>query len=197
MAVVVVCALIIALVAGSDSGSDDTATAGRTDSSTDTSAALPKLPDSGADPAIGQALPPLTGTDAGGNPFTIAADGKPQIIVFLAHWCPHCQREVPVIQDWIDGGGLPDGVELASVATAIDERRPNYPPQEWLEREGWTAPVLYDDAASSAAQAAGLSSYPFFVAIDGDGNVVARSSGELSTDRLDAIADQLEELTTN
>jgi thiol-disulfide isomerase/thioredoxin len=209
MATVVVIALVVALLAGadadSDSGSDDTRTdatdARSSESGSNAEApsvedgtAQPPLPDSGTDPGVGQKLPELTGVDATGDPMTIAADGTPKMIVFLAHWCPHCQREVPVIQQWLDDGGLPDGFELVSVATAIDERRPNYPPQEWLEREAWTAPVLYDDAASTAAQAAGLSSYPFFVAVDGQGNVVARTSGELTTSQLGGIADQLAQL---
>jgi thiol-disulfide isomerase/thioredoxin len=198
IAALVVIALVVALLAGADadSGSDDTrtdgtGTGGSEAPSVEDGTALPPLPDSGTDPAAGQKLPELTGADANGDPMTITADGQPKMIVFLAHWCPHCQREVPLVQQWVDDGGLPDGVELVSVATAIDERRPNYPPQEWFEREGWTTPVLYDDAASTAALAAGLSSYPFFVAVDGQGNVVARISGELTTSQLGAIADEL------
>jgi hypothetical protein len=110
--------------------------------------------------------------------------------VFVAHWCPHCQREVPLIQSWINDGHLPASVELDSVATAIDPRRPNYPPGAWLAREGWTPPVLYDND-NSAAAAAGLSAFPFFVAVDGKGKVVERNSGELTTGQLDAIVHQL------
>jgi hypothetical protein len=97
---------------------------------------------------------------------------------------------VPVVQQWVDDGGLPDGVDLVSVSTAIDPSRPNYPPDAWLADEGWTAPALVD-ADDSAAQAVGLSAYPFFVAVDGDGRVVFRTSGELTADQLDAIASAL------
>ena len=68
---------------------------------------------------------------------------------------------MPLIQAWVDGGGLPDGVELISVATAIDPSLPNYPPEAWLAREGWTAPVI-NDVTGSVATAYGLSAFPFW-----------------------------------
>ena len=117
---------------------------------------LPRLTDSADDPAVGMTFPTLTGVDQQGDPMTIAPDGGPTMVLFVAHWCPHCQREVPVVQDWVDGGGLPRGVDLVTVSTVIDPRRPDYPPDEWLAGEGWTAPVLVD-ADNTAAAAAGLS----------------------------------------
>jgi hypothetical protein len=47
------------------------------------------------------------------------------------------------------------------------------------------------DSDNAAAQAVGLSAYPFFVAVDGDGTVVLRTSGELTADELDGIASTL------
>ena len=51
------------------------------------------------DPAIGKTVPTLTGKSVyDGGAVTIGPDtggGKPQVIVFVAHWCPHCQAEVP------------------------------------------------------------------------------------------------------
>ena len=76
--------------------------------------------------------------------MAIAADGRPKILLFLAHWCPHCQREVPIVQGWLDAGGLPQNVDLISIATSIDPARPNYPPEAWLTREGWEPTVLVD-----------------------------------------------------
>jgi thiol-disulfide isomerase/thioredoxin len=156
---------------------------------------LPQFSDTAGDPAVGMTLPTLEGNDQSGAPMTIGADGRPTMIVFVAHWCPHCQREVPVVQQWVDDGRLPEGVDLVSVSTAIDPNRPNYPPDAWLADEGWTAPVLVD-ADNSAAQAVGLSAYPFFVVIDGNGTVVLRTTGELTTDQLDAIASILAETPT-
>jgi len=195
IAAAVLIALVVALAAGG--GGDDNATSGggNADPATTGTVAvsgnpLPQFTDTSDDPAVGMTLPTLEGNDQSGAPMTIGADGRPTMIMFVAHWCPHCQREVPVVQQWVDDGRLPDGVDLVSVSTAIDPNRPNYPPDAWLADEGWTAPVLVD-ADNSAAQAVGLSAYPFFVAIDGDGTVVLRTTGELTTDQLDAIASTL------
>jgi thiol-disulfide isomerase/thioredoxin len=125
-----------------------------------------------------------------GDSLTIAADGPPTMIMFVADWCPHCQREVPVVQQWVDAGRLPETVDLVSVSTAVDPSRPSFPPDAWLADEGWTAPVLVD-GDNAAAQAMGLSGFPFVVAIDGNGRVVLRASGELTTDQFDTIASTL------
>lgn len=147
----------------------------------------------GLDSAVGQAAPELSGTTLDGEPMTIDPDdGTPKAIVFLAHWCPHCQREVPVVTQWVEDGGLPDGVELVGVATGIDRNRPNFPPQEWLEREDWPATTLVD-GNNSAAEAYGLTTYPYWVLVDGDGNVVQRWSGETTPAQLDERIDALAE----
>ena len=61
------------------------------------------------------------------------------------------------------------------------------PPSDWLADERWPIPVLADDAQSSAANAAGLNAFPFYVATDGAGKVVARSSGELTIPQIEAM----------
>jgi hypothetical protein len=140
---------------------------------------LPALEDPASDPAVGMAAPVVDGTDFVGTPVAIEADGRPKVVLFLSHACPHCQAEVPVVQDWLDAGGLPAGVDLVSVASRIDPSAPNYPPDAWLEREGWTAPVIVDPT-DGVMNAYGLTAFPFWVFIDADGNVRARTVGELS-----------------
>jgi cytochrome c biogenesis protein CcmG/thiol:disulfide interchange protein DsbE len=149
---------------------------------------LPELPRDGTDPAAGLPVPQVEGTDFTGKPVAITADGRPKVLLFLAHWCPHCQAEVPVIQQWVNGGGLPDGVDLVSVATGIDPNAPNYPPDAWLQREGWTSPVLVDPS-NKIAQAYGLPAYPYFVFVGSDGKVVSRAIG--APQDLDAIVGRL------
>ena len=135
-----------------------------------------------ADPAVGMAAPEVTSTDFSGAPALISNDGTPKMLVFLAHWCPHCQREVPALQAWIDQNGIPDGVDLVSIATSIDEIRPNYPPDAWLRREGWTSRVVVDNVANSISTAYGLTAFPYYVLVDGSGNVVQRISGGVPAD---------------
>jgi thiol-disulfide isomerase/thioredoxin len=108
------------------------------------------------------------------------------MVIFAAHWCPHCQREIPIVQAWVDAGGVPKDVDLISVSTAIDPTQPNYPPEAWFEREGWTLPIIVDPTNTVAA-AYGLASYPYFVILDGAGNVFGRLSGEIPVADLERI----------
>ncbi len=113
-------------------------------------------------------------------------------MVFLAHWCPHCQSEVKVLVDWAASGGQPDGLDVIGVATATTEQRDNYPPSDWLADEGWPWPVLADSPGADALFAMGGDAFPFFVLLDANGAVVARQSGEVDPRELEtAIADAL------
>lgn len=149
-----------------------------------TGTVLPPFRDASDDPAVGAAAPTVTGTTFAGDAVSIGEG--PTLLVFIAHWCPHCQREVPRLVDWF-GGGVPGGASIQAVATSISADRPNYPPSSWLTREHWTFPTLVDDADSTAAQAYGLTAFPYFVGIDANGKVVARQSGELDRDGVDAL----------
>lgn len=144
----------------------------------------------GADRAVGTLAPQVNGSSFSGQPVAIANDGVPKVLVFLAHWCPHCQKEVPVISKWIAENGLPDDVSLVSVATATASERPNYPPSEWLDREGWRPAVLADDAQGTAATAYGLTAFPYFVVLDAQGMVVHRVSGELTAKQFEDLLDK-------
>ena len=151
--------------------------------------ALPFLADpSTTDPALGLVAPTVAGADWDDNPVTIEADGRAKIVVFLAHWCPHCQAEVPVIQEWVDGGGLPDGVDLYGVTIFTDRLRSNWPPQEWLVDEGWTAPTVMDDEDSSSVFAYGVRGTPFYIVLDGDNRNLGRFSGEVGVGGLRTMA---------
>jgi thiol-disulfide isomerase/thioredoxin len=158
-----------------------------------TGAALPEfpyqLPDA-PDPAVGMPAPEVRGADFTGKQVAIANDGRPKVILFIAHWCPHCQREVPLIQAWVNAGGVPSGVDLVSVATSINPRQPNYPPDAWLAREGWTVPVIADPT-NTVAGAYGLPAFPYWVFVGPDGNVRARAVGELTVDTLKTVIDGL------
>lgn len=138
--------------------------------------------ESSNDPAVGQIAPDVIGTDFDGTPVTITADGTPRVIMFVAHWCPHCQREIPAVKALIDDGAVPEGLEIVVVSTAVREGDPNYPPQAWLENESWPGPVLRDSAEFDALFAFGAGGFPFTVYLDSAHRVVARSAGELPED---------------
>ena len=110
----------------------------------------------------------------------LPGDGTAKVIGFFAHWCSHCQRELPRIAGWLAANQLPAGVEVIAVSTAVDSSGGNYPPSAWFEEEQWPAVAVRDSAENEIGDAYGLQGFPYMVAVDADGLVVARVSGELT-----------------
>jgi thiol-disulfide isomerase/thioredoxin len=148
--------------------------------------------ESGAsDPGIGSRAPVVAGADFDGTPTEIGASGSPQLIMFLASWCPACQAELPEVVQWLEAGNLPEGVGFTTVVTGLDAGRPNWPPDVWIEREGYEAPLLVDTAEGEVAQAYGLSATPYWVALDAEGRVAYRTTGMVPPEQLTALAESL------
>ena len=145
---------------------------------------LPKFGD-GADTAIGMTAPVLEGFGFLGNEVT-TTPGTPMLLVFLAHWCPFCQKEVPVLVNWDSNGTVPANLDVIAVTTGTDEAQPNFPPSVWLANEKWPElwPVLVDNKDQTAANTFGLAGYPFMVLVGTDGKVLWRNSGEISAEAL-------------
>ena len=179
----VVLAALVAFVAGDGGGAPDPDTPYGV---VEVEGALPDYagPD---DAAVGLPMPVAQGTNLGGEALTLGPTGSPQGILFLAHWCSHCQAEVPAVQQWLDDTGGVPGTDIVSVATGIDPGRGNYSPHDWLSREGWEPPVLWDDEASSVLRAYGGTRFPFWAFVDGDGTVIFRVEGSLEPQQLENI----------
>lgn len=143
------------------------------------------------DPAFGQTAPEAAGVDFDDSSVSIEHNGTPKAVVFLAHWCGHCQNEVPAVQAWLDATGGVPGVEMVSVTTSASSGQPNWPPSEWLDREGWTTPNIRDDSDSSAFVAYGGRSFPYWVFLDGEGTTVHRQAGRMEIAQLEAIMQSL------
>lgn len=156
-------------------------------------ALAPYVGGAGPDPAIGVRPPLLVAEDANGVVHTISPDiAGPTLIVFLAHWCPACNSEVPSIIRVSEAGGFPPDLNVYAVLTGMDPGRPNFPPSRWLADAGWPFVAVADgldlDASPSpwaAADAFGLTAYPYSVLVN-DGVVVDRWTGELGDANLAA-----------
>ncbi len=182
VALIALVTVVASLASSGDSG--DTASATETapvDVSGDALTALPSdlEPLDPDDPAIGDTPPTISGSTFDGSPISIDPASGSTIVVFLAHWCPHCQAEVPRLVEWIDDGAVPAGVRVVAVATGTSSERDNYPPSAWLDETNWPGEVLVDDTDGTAALAWGLSAYPYFVGVDAEGQVVGRGTGEI------------------
>jgi thiol-disulfide isomerase/thioredoxin len=188
LAVVLVAAIVVVALVGGDDGG--TLEPGDQAFGPVTATGTP-LPDfegeTEGDPAIGEPAPKLEGETTSGDPITIDPADGPMVVAFLAHWCSHCQAEVPRIVEVADGSDEIEGVPFTAVLTSSDPKGENFPPGEWLAREDWPAPAMVDTEVEDGGfpvglTAYGLSGFPYLIAIDADGNVAARSSGELGED---------------
>ncbi len=152
---------------------------------------LPRLdPAAVEDPAIGKSAPTITASHFDNSEVTIDfADGQPRVVLFFAHWCPHCQGEVVALVDRFEREGIRDDVEIVAISTNVDEGAPNYPPSRWLLAEEWPVPVLRDSANNDLATGFGLSGFPFTVVVDADGKIVARQSGAVPENQWNSLLD--------
>jgi thiol-disulfide isomerase/thioredoxin len=139
------------------------------------------------DAAAGRLAPTVHGQAFDGAPITITNDGSPKLLLFVAHWCPHCRREVPLLSQFLRTNQVPAGVKIITVSTGVNPSAPNFPPAAWLQTEQWTQPTIADDSRGTAAQAFGLPSYPYFVVLDAAGKVVTRTSGELPIEQFQSL----------
>jgi thiol-disulfide isomerase/thioredoxin len=181
---------IIAVILVASSGSDDGGKAAAAEISAEVrveGTPLPKYAGTANDAAVGLAAPTLESVNFQAESVTAGGrTGSPYALVFLAHWCPNCQEEVPRLVA-VGRNGQIAGVDVTGVTTGTSAQNPNYPPSEWLDREDWDFPVLLDDARGTAANAYGLPAYPFMVFVDADGEVVGRISGQVAEEDLTAI----------
>jgi thiol-disulfide isomerase/thioredoxin len=186
--IAVACAIVLG-ACGSSGGSSatSTSTGGKGGSHeygtvTISGTTLPRFVDSSSDPAVGDTIPTVKGENFAGDPVTISpTTGKAQMVVFLAHWCPHCNREAPRLDAYLKAnqGKTPANVDLTIVPTGSTDKAPNWPPSQWVVQMGLSSVnTLVDDKEQTAAAAFGLSSYPFIVMVDKDGKVVERRAGE-------------------
>jgi cytochrome c biogenesis protein CcmG, thiol:disulfide interchange protein DsbE len=207
-AIAAIIAVVLVVGGGSSSSSTTTSTTGDSSEATqpingDAVAAaeyqlvqaqgemLLALEDPDNDPARGKIAPVLNGFGFDGAPLTVAPTGKPMLVVFLAHWCSHCNAEVPRLIEWKNSGTMPADMEVFGVSTGARDDAPNWPPSQWVVDKGWPWPVMADSEDQNAALAFGVSGYPGMILLDGNGKVLARRSGEASIEELKAWTQEL------
>ena len=138
VAAVVALAAIVAVVATRSSGTNTGSSPGdeQTRPVTVSGTPLAQLPENGADPAIGAAAPTLTGAAFNGTPITVGgATGTPQLLLFVAHWCPHSNVEVPRVVGLINDNKLPADLTITAISTATRPDAPHY-----RRQVGWRTP---------------------------------------------------------
>jgi cytochrome c biogenesis protein CcmG/thiol:disulfide interchange protein DsbE len=125
-------------------------------------------------------------TNAG--PFDLAGISTPVFLEVFATWCPHCQREVPVVDAlakayagkvaFIGISGSPYGVDGTSPENQADINA-------WVQKLGVTYPIAFDATGQVANQYL-QGGYPTIVMIDAHKVVRYVASGELTPVELQA-----------
>lgn len=142
--------------------------------------------DDGDDPAVGMRAPAISGADYDGEPAAFEpGENGPTLLVFLAHWCGHCNAEIPTMIEWEAAGSVPENLDIVGISTGASASRDNYPPGRWLDDSSWPWPVIADDEEEYRfAGRYGLTATPYLVLVDADGEVVARAAGQKSAAEL-------------
>ncbi len=140
------------------------------------------------DPAVGMTPPTLIGQSYDGTPLEIVpGEGGPMMVVFLAHWCPHCNAEVPVLMEWRDSGDIPEELQIFGVSTAVTDTRPNFPPERVADRRRLGLAHLGRRRTDHRVPGLWRPVFPYFVVIGADGTVKARNRGELPIEALNEL----------
>lgn len=150
-------------------------------------------PDSQSDLAVGRTLGEVTGVDwATKTQVTLApTEGTATLWMLAAHWCPHCQYELPVLAGIWET--LPhDQVRTVVVSTSQDPSQGN-PEEEWLTNGAFPYEILIDSNNQIATQF-GLSAFPFWVITDSNGVVMGRFAGRVDEAGLVDLYENMKQL---
>jgi thiol-disulfide isomerase/thioredoxin/uncharacterized membrane protein YphA (DoxX/SURF4 family) len=140
-------------------------------------------PTAGQALATGAAVPAFTAPAlAGGQVRWRDVSGFPTVLAVWASWCPHCQRELPLLTKI-----APDypRVRVVTVVTAVG-LRPGPSPQQFVEQASLRFPVAVDDADATLARALGVQGLPTLYLVGPDGRIAGAAQGEVGEDALRA-----------
>jgi cytochrome c biogenesis protein CcmG/thiol:disulfide interchange protein DsbE len=141
---------------------------------------------------VGSTAPTFSITSNAG-PFDLAGVSTPVFLEVFATWCPHCQREVPVVDAlakayagkvaFIGISGSPYGVDGSSPENQADINA-------WVQKLGVTYPIAFDPDLQIANQYL-QGGYPTIVMIDSNKVVRYVNSGELTPTELQTALNSL------
>jgi peroxiredoxin len=138
--------------------------------------------------AAGDAVPAFEaqGLDGGTVRWSDYA-GAPAVLSVWAPWCPHCQVELPVLDDVMRE--FP-GVGFVTVVTSIGTQ-PGPTPDEYMRENDLAFPVAVDDDAGTIARALGIEGFPTLYFVASDGTVVQAVEGEVEAEAIRQVVGSL------
>jgi thiol-disulfide isomerase/thioredoxin len=123
---------------------------------------------------VGEKAPGFTAETVGGGSVSVEGDARATMLVFFATWCPHCQKEAPVMSEL---ESQYDGLRMVMVG--IDGEDDPEKVQRFVEEYDIESPAVYEPGLGSEY---GVSGYPTTYVLDGDNRVVGAHSGEAPRD---------------
>jgi thiol-disulfide isomerase/thioredoxin len=120
---------------------------------------------------VGEKAPGFTAETVGGGSVSVG-DGEAgaTMLVFFATWCPHCQREAPVMSEL---ESQYDDLQLVMVG--IDAQDNPDKMRQFAEEYDIESPAVYEPLLGSEY---GVSGYPTVYVLDENNKVVGAHSGE-------------------
>jgi thiol-disulfide isomerase/thioredoxin len=123
---------------------------------------------------VGEKAPGFTAETVGGGSVSVEGGARATMLVFFATWCPHCQKEAPVMSEL---ESQYDGLRMVMVG--IDGEDDPEKVQRFVEEYDIESPAVYEPGLGSEF---GISGYPTTYVLDGDNRVVGAHSGEAPRD---------------
>jgi thiol-disulfide isomerase/thioredoxin len=137
--------------------------------------------------AVGSVAPAISEPTARGT-FDSGATTRPFVVEFFAVWCPHCQREVPVVNELekTDGSQVdviavpasPYGFDHTAMLTPADL-------SAFAQRFGATYRIGFDGFFGAPFDY-GVAEFPTFFVVGADRHIAAVETGEVSFAQLHA-----------
>jgi peroxiredoxin len=124
----------------------------------------------------GDMAPDFALPDMNGKPYRLAdalKSGKRALLIFWSAYCPHCQRELPRIQKFLDARKQP--YEVLSV-TRLTSEQDRTVTGAYLINNGITFPVLVD--GGSVISRYHVQGIPMWMVVDSNGRIVTVQTGE-------------------
>jgi thiol-disulfide isomerase/thioredoxin len=130
------------------------------------------------------AAPDFTVDDAQGNKISLSDfAGKPVVLNFWASWCPPCKSEMPHFNKVY--AEIKDSVVFMMVDLVDGQRETQANGQQYVDEQGFTFPVYFDNQ-QQAATVYGISSIPTTFFIDAKGYIITGYQGAIDEETLAA-----------
>jgi len=111
-----------------------------------------------------------SGEEVSGGGGSKAGEARATMLVFFATWCPHCNKEAPIISALES-----EYKDLRVIMIGIDGRDDSQKVREFVEEYDLESPAIYQPALGKTYRASG---YPTTYILDENDEIVAAHSGE-------------------